>query len=84
MQVASGMLSKVRQLAVEFHWDKDADLSVFQGYVALLKSLENKMVRFDSKYNPWGRGFKRGTKVPALSDYTGPWAFEIAWYQVIP
>lgn len=78
----SGMMSKVRQLALEFHWSSTADLDGFRKYVALLHSLENgpgRMIRFDSKYNPW---FTH--QVPALNNYTGSLGFEIAWYQILP
>lgn len=76
----SGMMPKVRQLAVEFHWYKTTPLNGYRFAVALIKSIEDSgLVRFDSKYNPW---FKM--QIPSLGNYSGPVGFEIAWYQILP
>lgn len=79
--LSSGMMEKVRQLGVEFHWYGGTDLAGYQKAVTLLQSLENgpsKMVRFDSKYNPWFKGY-----ISSLN-YSGSLGFEIAWYRIIP
>jgi len=76
--IKTGMMSKVRQLAVEFHLSSSNSMEEFRSAVALLKSMEDSgLVRFDSKYNPW---FKM--EIPSLN-YNGPVGFEIAWYQVL-
>ena len=78
--ISSGMLSKVKQLTVEFHLPKNGSLQVYRDMVAVVKSLEDfGMVRFDSKYNPWVM-----EKVPILDNYYGSLAFEIAFYQILP
>ena len=75
----SGMLKKVRQMGVEFHWKRDGSLDRFRSFVSTVKSLEEAgMVRFDSKANIFWRG-----KAKALN-YKGPLGFEIAWYQFLP
>lgn len=76
----SGMLSKIRQLAVEFHWPGNDTLDKYRSLFAILKSLEDAgMIRFDSKTNPWFTD-----QIPILNNYTGPVGFEIAWYQILP
>jgi hypothetical protein len=76
--ISSGMLAKVRQLGVEFHFARDDQtLEEIQSRVNVIKSVEDAgMVRFDSKYNMWIRG-----TIKALNGYRGPNCFEIAFYQ---
>ena len=80
--IESGMLSKVRQLGVEFHVvprNGDKSLKNYQSLVGIIKSLEGQgMVRFDSQFNPWWRG-----EIEVLDGYEGPLGFEIAFYQHI-
>ena len=76
--IKSGMLKKVRQLGVEFHFHNGGTLQTYQSRVGIIKSIEDAgMVRFDSKYNPWWKG-----KIDALY-YEGSLGFEIAFYQLI-
>ena len=79
--ITTGMLTKVRQLGVEFHWSKrQPDLQYFQERVNIVKAIEDAgMIRFDSKYNPWYVGH-----IPALNNYTGSLGYEIAWHQILP
>lgn len=73
--VESGMLSKVRQLGVEFHMERDKPIEKYREYAKLLWTLEKHgMVRFDSKYNPWyvGEYFQL--------NLAGAYGYEIAWY----
>jgi hypothetical protein len=75
--IQSGMMDKVRQLAVEIHLDYDESLSVYRQQAGILRSLEDYgMVRFDSKRNMFT--VVDFTRVPgnlaAAVDY------EIAWY----
>lgn len=73
--ISSGMLSKVRQLGMEIHLDKNATLEEHRGWAKLLRLMEKMgMVRFDSEYNPWY--FGNFTKFP-FSAFLG---YEIAWY----
>ncbi len=76
----SGMLAKIRQLAVEFHWPGNHPLDRYRSMVSTIQMIEDAgMIRFDSKSNPWFLD-----KAPVLNDYYGSMGFEIAWYQVIP
>lgn len=70
------MLSKVRQLAVEFHLLEDEGLALYRKFAKVLQLIERKgnMVRFDSKYNPWFMGQLKGY------DMTCSFGYEIAWY----
>lgn len=72
----SGMLSKVRQLAVEFHLLENETLPLYRKFAKVLQLIERKgnMVRFDSKYNPWFMGQLHGF------DMTCSFGYEIAWY----
>lgn len=73
--ISSGMLSKIRQLGIEVHLDKEASLEEHRVWAKLLRSLEKMgMVRFDSEYNPWYVG--NFTKFPL----SAPLGYEIAWY----
>lgn len=75
----SGMIHKVRQLGVEFHWTSTWTLDGFRNASALIKAIEDSgMIRFDSKINPT---FVQNA--PALN-YTGNMAYELAWYRVLP
>lgn len=72
----SGMLNKVRQLAVEFHFSPKDTIDVLRDKVAVLRSLENYgLVRFNSRYNPWFYG-------PCFcqEDEFVSCGFEITWY----
>lgn len=79
--IQSGMLSKVRQLGIEFHLYAPAtEINWFYDSVKIVKSIEDAgMVRFDSKYNPWFNG-----KMPAMNNMTESLGYEIAWYQILP
>ncbi len=78
--IKSGMLAKVRQLGVEFHWYPHTELSYCRTWVEIVKSIEDAgMIRFDSKYNPWFMG-----NIPAFQNFTGSLGYEIAWYQNLP
>jgi len=73
--VESGILNRVRQLALEIHLFTDMSLSFYRNSVGVLKSLEDAgMVRFDSKYCPWCPDY-----FPALN-HTGYSCFQIVWY----
>ena len=79
--IASGMLAKVRQLGVEFHFTRDdGTVEDVLSLVNVIKSVEDAgMIRFDSKYNMWIRG-----TIKSLGGYRGPTCFEIAFYQHLP
>ncbi|KAI9553598.1 hypothetical protein GHT06_021519 [Daphnia sinensis] len=80
----SGFLTdKVKQLAVEIHFNPDDPLEAFRHRVQILRNLEatsqnrgaGGFVRFSSRPNPW---LKRPLKVlGGREDYTG---LELAWY----
>lgn len=72
----SGILDRVRQMAVEVHLPLDDSLSKLRERVKILKRIEDYgMIRFDSKLNPWYSGnFK------LLSHLKLPRGYEIAWY----
>lgn len=73
--IESGMLSKVRQLGVEFHLSSDETTEKYYEHANLLRTLEKEgMVRFDSKHNPWYIGEFRELKL------WGSLGYEIAWY----
>jgi hypothetical protein len=74
--IQSGMMDKVRQLAVEIHLDYDESLSVYRQQAGILRSLEDYgMVRFDSKRNMFTVvDFTQVGNLAAAVDY------EIAWY----
>jgi hypothetical protein len=74
--IESGMMDKVRQLAVEIHLDYDESLSVYRQQAGILRSLEDYgMVRFDSKRNMFTVvDFTQVGNLAAAVDY------EIAWY----
>lgn len=75
--LSSGMMDRVRQLAVEIHLPEQEDLREFQSRVAVLKSLEDYgLMRFDSKYNPWSVEWN------TVVDYEGFMAYELAWWNV--
>ena len=83
----SGMLEKVRQLSVEFHLpNKDAAASSdkyftiddYRSLVGLVKSIENKMTRFESRANPWAI-----RRMENLNNYHGSNCFELSFYQIL-
>ena len=88
--IDSGILTKVRQLAVEFHLpnrDKSATISEkpyltiqdYRSIVGMIKSIENRMTRFSSRGTPRCKRRIRG-----LENYDGNVCFEIAFYQILP
>ena len=85
--IKSGMLSKVRQMAVEFHLPNkqaveskiDMTLEGYRSMVHLVKSIEKQMTRFDSRPNYWST-----LPIENLNHYNGPICFEISFYQVLP
>ena len=72
----SGVLNLVRQLAVEVHIKSDSTLDDQRQFAGILQQLERQggMVRFDSKYNLWGRAYF--IEFDALAFM----AYEFAWY----
>lgn len=73
--ISSGMITRIRQMAVEVHLGLGETVEHLRDLGRILRSLEKSgMVRFDSKYNPWSQCYfsKLG-----LSGYA---AHEIAWY----
>jgi len=73
----SGMLGKVRQLAIEIHLPLEGTISGYRRLVSLLRSMEEQhgMVRFDSKINAYSEG-----KLKPLLGMMGYASHEIAWY----
>ena len=52
--LATGMMDRVRQLAVEIHLSDDETVGQLEQRIQILRSVENYgMTRFDSKYDPW-------------------------------
>ena len=80
--IESGMLAKVRQLAVEFHLPESYEtIEEYGRFVNMVKSVEKAgMIRFDSKYNPWCRTILK----TLIDNYNGSNAFKIAFYQILP
>lgn len=73
--VGSGVLEKVKQLAIEIHLNPNENLGYYRRMVGAIKSLEDHgMIRFDSYYNHWS-----SAHFPAL-DQTGYFAYIMAWY----
>ena len=73
--IKSGMLSKVRQLGIEFHLPHYETVEEYRSRIQILRLLEiTGMVRFDSKYNPWQ--IRNFTKL----DIRGSASYEISWY----
>ena len=74
--IESGMMDRVRQLAVEIHLDLDKSLSIYRHQAGIIQSLENYgMIRFDSKKNMFTMvDFNQVEHLAAAVDY------EIAWY----
>lgn len=78
----SGMMNKVKQLAVEIHlpykepyFHGGQGVDQFRRLFKIVRSVENYgMVRFDSKRNIF---FQREI---SLLNFTGPMAYQIAWY----
>ena len=75
--IRSGMLSKVRQLAIEVHTSPNQTMATFRQQIRVLRSLETigNMVCFDSLYNPW-----TVYNITHLNHLEGSTAYEIAWY----
>ncbi|KAI9563029.1 hypothetical protein GHT06_010486 [Daphnia sinensis] len=75
--IKSGMLDKIRQLAIEIHLPTKDSLEQMRDRVRILRSLEEEgMVRFDSKMNPWSTGTFKPVGLRGLR----PLCYEIAWY----
>ena len=82
----SGMLEKVRQLSVEFHLpnqdastlDKYLTIDDYRSLVSLVKSIEKKMTRFESRANPWSIH-----KIENLDNYYGSICFELSFHQIL-
>lgn len=73
--LSSGMMDRVRQLALDVHLPERGGLDEFRRRVGILKSLEDYgLVRFDSKFNPWS------LKWNVAIDWEGYNAYEIVWY----
>ncbi len=74
--IESGMMDKVRQLAVEIHLDYDKSPNIYRQQAGILRSLEDYgMIRFDSKRNMFTVvDFTQVGNLAAAVDY------EIAWY----
>jgi hypothetical protein len=73
--VESGMLDKIRQLAIEIHLSADDSLTSLRDRVRIIRSIEERgMIRFDYKLNPW---FSGNFKILGVS---GPRGYEIVWY----
>ncbi|XP_046638631.1 probable methyltransferase-like protein 24 [Daphnia pulicaria] len=74
----SGFLAdKVKQLAVEIHFNANDTLETFRRYVGILQDLEStgRFVRFSSRPNPW---LKRPISIlGGQEDYVG---MELTWY----
>ena len=75
--IRSGMLDKIKQLAVEVHLEPNAPHpDYFRRMAGVVRSLEEAgMVRFDSYYNFWTH-----TRFPALDGRVGYYAYIMAWY----
>ena len=86
--IESGMLSKVRQLTIEFHYpykgdaiNSMTDLTIegYRSMVHLVKSIEKQMIRFDSRPNLWSNI----ARIANLNNYNGPLCFEMSFYQIL-
>jgi hypothetical protein len=77
----SGFLAyKVKQLAVEIHFNANDTLETFRRYAGILQDLESigRFVRFSSRPNPW---LKRPISIlGGQEDYVG---MELTWYNSI-
>ena len=75
--VRSGMLVRIKQLALEIHLKVDnQDLDYYRRMVGVIKSLEDHgMIRFDSYYNHWS-----AARFPALGNRSAYFAHIMAWY----
>lgn len=75
----SGFLAdKVKQLAVEIHFNANDTLETFRRYAGILQDLESssgRFVRFSSRPNPWLR--RPVSILGGKEDYVG---MELAWY----
>jgi len=73
--VQSGMLKKVRQLAIEAHIPPGKDLEFYRkNIVGTIKSIEDTgMVRFDSRYTPF-------CALPIVEMNSPYNCFQLAWY----
>jgi uncharacterized protein YfbU (UPF0304 family) len=74
--IKTGMLSKVRQLGIEIHFQDYYTVDKFLELLRLLRTIESTgMVRFDSKLNPWF--VSNFTHLQLWRQSAG---YEIAWY----
>ena len=84
--IESGMLSQVRQMFVEFHLfaqhPNGTDLSIqdYKAIAGLVKSIEKKMIRFQSRNSLWS--YNRKTNLAGTEN--GPHDFELSFYQILP
>ena len=70
--IESGMMDKVRQLAVEIHLDCDMSINVCRQQAGVLQALESYgMVRFDSKPNIYSKSVNNDSVFNS---------YDIAWY----
>lgn len=71
----SGMMDRVRQLAVEVHLPLNGTIEEIQRCIDILRSIENYgMVRFDSKANVFSEDWIEALNMESY------WAYELAWY----
>jgi hypothetical protein len=75
---SSFLADKVKQLAVEIHFNANDTLETFRRYAGILQDLESstgRFVRFSSRPNPW---LKRPISIlGGQEDYVG---MELTWY----
>ena len=90
--IDSGMLSKVRQLSVEFHlphqdidpiWPQGTNMSMtiqdYRSLVGLVKSIEKRMIRFAARGTLWC-----DRRIKILDNYFGNVCIEMSFYQILP
>ena len=86
--IKEGTLSKVRQLTVEFHLPienhstdgQDSHPSEdYRALVGIVKTIEDRMIRFESRINPWCTN-----TIKSLNNYHGSTCFELSFYQTLP
>ena len=85
---ATDMLSKVRQLSVEFHLphqnkgkrgsNMNMAIHDYRILVGLVKSIEKKMTRYSSRGILWGH-----RQITSLDEYQGNVCFEMSFYQTL-
>jgi hypothetical protein len=74
--IKTGMLTKVRQLGIEIHFQDYYTVDKFLELLRLVRTIEfTGMVRFDSKVNPWSI-----SNFTHLQLWKQSACYEIAWY----